>query len=233
MLSGGQRQRVALARCLVTAPSLVLLDEPLANLDVHLRGSMEDEFAQFHKRTGTTMFYITHDQAEAMALADRIAVMDRGRLVQLATPKELYREPATAMVAEFVGRGIVVPAEIVADAVGSTCAARLFGVDVGVRCAQGQKATASGLVCLRPRDLRKTIAGEPGIPCRVTRATYQGGYFRVEAKPEAASGVPLVIHESDGIRLDRAIDLGRRDGGVGHSGATSRDRAARSESAAA
>ena len=105
LLSGGQRQRVALARCLVTEPSLVLLDEPLANLDVHLRASMEDEFARFHARTGTTMVYITHDQAEAMALADRIAVMDNGRLLQVATPSQLYREPADATVAGIHRRG--------------------------------------------------------------------------------------------------------------------------------
>jgi iron(III) transport system ATP-binding protein len=82
LLSGGQRQRVALARCLVTEPSLVLLDEPLANLDVNLRASMEDEFARFHARTATTMIYVTHDQAEAMALADHIAVMG-SRLLQV------------------------------------------------------------------------------------------------------------------------------------------------------
>ena len=111
-LSGGQRQRVALARCLVTEPSLVLLDEPLANLDVHLRAAMEDEFARFHARTGTTMIYITHDQAEAMALADRIAVMDRGRLLQVATPSQLYREPADETVAGFIGEGMVVPVEV-------------------------------------------------------------------------------------------------------------------------
>ena len=83
-LSGGQRQRVALARCLVMEPSLVLLDEPLANLDVHLRAAMEEEFVDFHDKTGATMLYITHDQAEAMALADRVAVMDDGCLVQVA-----------------------------------------------------------------------------------------------------------------------------------------------------
>jgi iron(III) transport system ATP-binding protein len=99
LLSGGQRQRVALARCLVTEPALVLLDEPLANLDVHLRAAMEREFARFHERTGTTMIYITHDQTEAMALADRIAVMDKGRVLQFATPSQLYREPADATVA--------------------------------------------------------------------------------------------------------------------------------------
>src|SRR5581483_1137200 len=109
MLSGGQRQRVALARCLVTEPSLVLLDEPLANLDVHLRASMEREFASFHERTRTTMLYITHDQAEAMALADRVAVMEKGRLLQVATPSQLYREPADEVVARFIGEGMIVP----------------------------------------------------------------------------------------------------------------------------
>ncbi len=112
LLSGGQRQRVALARCLVTEPSLVLLDEPLANLDVNLRASMEDEFARFHARTGTTMIYITHDQAEAMALADRIAVMDKGRLLQVATPSQLYREPADETVAGFIGEGMVLPVDV-------------------------------------------------------------------------------------------------------------------------
>ena len=95
LLSGGQRQRVALARCLVTEPSLVLLDEPLANLDVHLRASMEDEFARFHARTGTTMVYITHDQAEAMALADRIAVMDHGACCSSRRRRSSIASPRT------------------------------------------------------------------------------------------------------------------------------------------
>ena len=108
MLSGGQRQRVALARCLAMEPDLVLLDEPLANLDVHLRASMEDEFASFHKRTGTTMFYITHDQAEAMSLGDRIVVMKQGEIVQVGTPREVYFEPNSRFVAEFIGAANVI-----------------------------------------------------------------------------------------------------------------------------
>jgi iron(III) transport system ATP-binding protein len=104
-LSGGQRQRVALARCLVTDPEVVLLDEPLANLDRHLRASMEQGFRDFHRRTRATLVYVTHDQNEAMALADRIAVMREGRLEQWAAPEALYRRPRTAWVASFIGQG--------------------------------------------------------------------------------------------------------------------------------
>ena len=120
-LSGGQRQRVALARCLAMEPSVVLLDEPLANLDVHLRAALQDEFTAFHRATRATMLYITHDQAEAMALADRIVVMDAGRPVQVAPPATLYREPATPMVARFVGRGAVVPGSVLEPARGGAC----------------------------------------------------------------------------------------------------------------
>lgn len=104
-LSGGQRQRVALARCLVSDPSVVLLDEPLANLDRHLRATMEHSFRDFHQRTGATLVYVTHDQTEAMALADKIAVMKAGKLVQWGAPETLYRQPRTAWVAGFIGQG--------------------------------------------------------------------------------------------------------------------------------
>ncbi|SDK24794.1 ABC transporter ATP-binding protein [Billgrantia gudaonensis] len=104
-LSGGQRQRVALARCLVTDPDVVLLDEPLANLDRHLRAAMEQSFRDFHRRTRATLVYVTHDQSEAMALADRIAVMREGRLEQWATPQTLYRRPRSTWVASFIGQG--------------------------------------------------------------------------------------------------------------------------------
>ncbi|WP_425348200.1 ABC transporter ATP-binding protein [Vreelandella olivaria] len=104
-LSGGQRQRVALARCLVSDPSVVLLDEPLANLDRHLRATMEHSFRDFHRRTGATLVYVTHDQSEAMALADKIAVMKAGQLVQWGAPETLYRQPRTAWVAGFIGQG--------------------------------------------------------------------------------------------------------------------------------
>jgi iron(III) transport system ATP-binding protein len=213
-LSGGQRQRVALARCLVTEPSLVLLDEPLANLDVHLRAAMETEFARFHARTGTTMVYITHDQREAMALADRIAVMERGRILQVATPSALYREPADAKVAAFIGAGMVVPVNV-ASVNAHTCAAELFGHRVTLRCASGQ-ATAAAHACLRADDLRIVPRDAPGVRVQVERAIYQGGHFRVEThvlqSPEMR--LHLVAAEPFDLPSDRALTLDVADGWV-------------------
>ncbi|MBL8808369.1 MAG: ABC transporter ATP-binding protein [Rhodospirillales bacterium] len=193
MLSGGQRQRVALARCLVMEPGLVLLDEPLANLDVHLRASMEEEFRRFHERTGTTMVYITHDQAEAMALADRIAVLDRGVLEQVASASTLYREPATEMVAGFVGQGIVVPAEMRGAGHGGTCAASVFGAPATLRCRPGMPARAGAKACLRSVDLAFAAPGEAGMSGTVRRLIYQGGFFRAEFHPDASPGTAFVL----------------------------------------
>lgn len=106
-LSGGQRQRVALARSLITEPDVILFDEPLANLDRHLRDSMEMTFRDFHRRTGATMVYVTHDQAEAMALADKIAVLKDGQLMQWSTPQALYLTPNSEWVANFIGQGSI------------------------------------------------------------------------------------------------------------------------------
>jgi multiple sugar transport system ATP-binding protein len=102
-LSGGERQRVALARALVREPAVFLLDEPLSNLDAKLRASARDELKQFQQRLGTTTIYVTHDQAEAMGLGDRIAVMDAGKVRQIGRPKEVYMDPADTFVATFLG----------------------------------------------------------------------------------------------------------------------------------
>jgi iron(III) transport system ATP-binding protein len=200
-LSGGQRQRVALARCLVSAPSLVLFDEPLANLDVHLRASMEDEFADFHKRTGTTIVYITHDQAEAMALADRIAVMDGGRLAQLAPPRELYREPANEMVASFIAQGIILPADVMTPAEAGHCRVRVFGQEIVVRCRPDERPRADAKLCCRSPEIEAVGPGEDGIPVAIKRVVYQGGYARVELSPVERPDINLHIEQPDPVTL--------------------------------
>ena len=193
-LSGGQRQRVALARCLVMEPRIVLLDEPLANLDVHLRAAMEEEFAEFHAKTGATMVYITHDQAEAMTLADRIAVMDGGRLVQVAAPRDLYRKPESDMVAGFIGQGVVVPGRVSALLRGGRCSASLLGREFVLRCEPGQR-TGAARICLRPEDL--ALSPDGGIRGRAVRITYRGGVTAVEIVPEAEPAARLQLHLSD------------------------------------
>jgi iron(III) transport system ATP-binding protein len=182
-LSGGQRQRVALARCLVMAPRLVLLDEPLANLDVHLRASLQDEFAAFHRRTGAAMLYITHDQAEAMALADTIAVMDQGRIIQVAKPHDLYRAPATPMVAAFVGRGGLLRAHVIGPASGGRAPVSINGYAGSARAMPSQKE-GSALLSVRPEGLRPVRADETGFAATVKRSLYQGGSVAVELVPE-------------------------------------------------
>ena len=213
-LSGGQRQRVALARCLVMTPALVLLDEPLANLDVHLRAAMESEFAAFHRRTRTTMVYITHDQAEAMALADRIAVMDQGRVLQVASPSELYREPANETVARFIGEGMLLPARILGTAGEGRVQVDIGGWHVAVRRAAGSVPSGTARVCVRPRDLAIVGPGEPALDATVTRAIYQGGHFRIEARTAIAPDEVLRcdVAEPSRIQAGDAIRLVIRDG---------------------
>ncbi|WP_174801304.1 ABC transporter ATP-binding protein [Martelella limonii] len=183
-LSGGQRQRVALARCLAMDASLVLLDEPLANLDVHLRGEMEEEFARFHARSGATMFYITHDQSEALALADRVAVMDRGTISQFASPSELYSQPANEMVASFIGEGQIAPIEDFQPDRSGYGFARFFGERVRVRNRPSALPSGAARVAFHPVDLRLTDTG--GVSATIRRITYRGDILRVElaAGPE-------------------------------------------------
>jgi mannopine transport system ATP-binding protein len=135
-LSGGQQQRVALARAIVVEPDVLLLDEPLSNLDAKLRQSLRDELVLLHRRLGLAMLYVTHDQEEAMVMSDIIAVMNEGRLVQMGTPRDLYQRPNSPFVADFIGRANFIPGEFVESTSGKNyvrvgnrvlCAARLAG----------------------------------------------------------------------------------------------------------
>ena len=151
-----------MARCLVTGTDIILLDEPLANLDVHLRASMLEIFADVHAKTGATIVYVTHDQSEALALADQIVVLDAGMVQQRATPQSLYAEPANAMVAGFVGRGALVAARVEngrASVDGHTVIARgahQTGPGTSIYCAP--KACAS------PKSASPPGSNAPAIP---------------------------------------------------------------------
>ena len=167
-LSGGQRQRVALARSLAGEAGTILMDEPLANLDPHLRGAMEGELRAFHDRSGVTTLYITHDQREAMALADIMAVMSEGRFLQIGPPREIYDRPASETVARFIGRGTLVRADV------SEGTARILGHTVPVEgSGQGRRT-----VFIRPRHV---VAGADGLPARIASVHYRGGHWEAEA----------------------------------------------------
>lgn len=193
-LSGGQRQRVALARCLAANPSVMLLDEPLANLDVHLRASMEREFLDFHRRTGASMIYITHDQSEAMALASRIAVMEAGRVMQFGKPRELYREPQNEMVARFIGGGLILPGT---DATPSGRAGHamvdIFGHRHEVRARSGQQQQAAVSICVHPGELAIAAGSEGGFAATITQVIFRGSHTQVDFHPHAMPDLQLTL----------------------------------------
>jgi iron(III) transport system ATP-binding protein len=168
-LSGGQQQRVALARALAPSPRIVLLDEPFANLDAALRLRVREEVRQILHTAGTAAILVTHDQEEALSIADRVAVMKDGRILQIGPPEEIYHTPATPEVAAFVGDGRLVPCSVKGGR---------------VRCPYGTAITEApdgeGRLFLRPEDLVLHPAGaaaeaaEDGLLGRVKRRTFFG-----------------------------------------------------------
>jgi len=176
-LSGGQQQRIALARALVMEPAVLLLDEPLSNLDARLREEMRFEIKELQGRLGITVVYVTHDQAEAMVMSHRIAVMSFGEIVQVGTPEAIYEHAATPFVAAFLGVANFLPGEIVGeDAAGVRV--RLRDGPPHVFTIPGPSAVPGAvegavLICVRPEALR--LDPEGPLHGRVIRRTYLGG----------------------------------------------------------
>ena len=209
-LSGGMQQRVALARALVYQPRVLLLDEPLAALDKKLREEMRDELRAIQRSVGITTIFVTHDQAEALGLADRIAVMNRGRIEQLGEPREVYERPATRFVADFIGASTVLRGPAVA-------ADRVAIGGATLRMAEGRPRPAGATVELAIRPERVLLASAPGdnvLDARVEGLVYQGAQTEVTARladgqrvlafvPEPVP-VPLAIGET--VRLHLPAD---------------------------
>ena len=197
-LSGGMQQRVALARALVYRPRVVLLDEPLAALDKKLREGMRDELRAIQRSVGITTVFVTHDQAEALGLSDRIAVMSRGRIEQLGAPREIYERPASRFVADFIGastvlRGRAVARDLVALAPGLT-----------IRVAAGEALRAGEEVELAIRPERVRLAEGPGegtAEARVEGLVYQGSLTEVTARLGDGQRVLVFVTEPAPVRL--------------------------------
>ena len=208
-LSGGQQQRIALARALVVEPSVLLLDEPLSNLDAPLREEMRAEIKDLQARLGITVVYVTHDQAEAMALSGRIAVLRAGRVVQLGTPTEVYEQPADPFVAASLGVANLLPAAVV-KADGGETRVRLVDGSGAEIAASGRIAESQALVCIRPEDLEFDARG----PLRgtVQSCTYLGSHvdylvrvgeltLRVQTRGRVSVRPGVAV----GLRVRRAI----------------------------
>ncbi|MFT4148581.1 MAG: ABC transporter ATP-binding protein [Paracoccaceae bacterium] len=206
-LSGGQRQRVALARAIVCEPKVLLLDEPLSALDASLREQMQVELKNLQARLGTTFVMVTHDQTEALSISDRIAVMNAGRIEQMASPAELYDNPATRFVAGFIGAMNLMPARATGDG-----RVEAGGLTIAAPGAQGLAAGAAVTLGLRPEDMQIVTAG--GAPFRILSTVFQGSSLRLIGETAAGMGVKLDIPRSStpDLPLNGATQLALRPG---------------------
>jgi ABC-type sugar transport system ATPase subunit len=170
-LSGGQRQRVAIGRCIVREPSVFLFDEPLSNLDAKLRAHMRTELALLHERLGKTTIYVTHDQVEAMTLASRIVIFDKGRIQQVGTPSEVFNQPANLFVAGFIGMPSMNLLEGQVQVHGGQ--ARLLGPGFAFPLSDARLQAQSLIAGVRPQTLR-LASGEPMLQLQVDVVEYLG-----------------------------------------------------------
>lgn len=198
-LSGGQQQRVALARALAAQPRLLLFDEPLSNLDAQLRARLRMDLRRVHDETGGTSIYVTHDQAEALALADRVAIMKFGQLEQLGPPREIFLSPASRFVAEFVGYENILPGTVV--------------------------TAADGVARFRPDGFEAVIAGRPGPQVRAGArgyAAFRAGALRLApAGTSAALGAATLnsaIYQGDRYQVTAALGGAALQGVIGLDG---------------
>ncbi|MEX2542076.1 MAG: ABC transporter ATP-binding protein [Trueperaceae bacterium] len=199
-ISGGQQQRTALARALVINPSVLLLDEPLANLDAKLREEMRFYIRELQREFGITTIYVTHDQSEALVLADRIAVMMDGELHQLGAPKEIYERPASARVADFIGLANLIAGQVTSNRDGAVTIASQWG-EIAARGGSELGAGKDVLVCVRPEAFTMSEgSGAPGlrregdftvVTGQVRELAYLGSI--VDYQVEAAGGLSLRV----------------------------------------
>lgn len=198
-LSGGQKQRIAIARCLVLEPAVLLLDEPLGALDLKLREQMKLELKQLQQTFGTTFVYITHDQSEALVMSDRVAVMNRGRFEQVATPQALYYEPATPFVAGFVGDSNRLEARVR----GGGEVALASGQIIYAHAAGAMPAVTGDSVSLfiRPEGISPILPGEQCLmdnclDAQVTTLLFDGANSRIEAKVDETTALTVRLPQT-------------------------------------
>jgi spermidine/putrescine transport system ATP-binding protein len=188
-LSGGQRQRVALARALVVEPAVLLLDEPLGALDLKLRRQMQDELKAIQKRVGTAFVHVTHDQEEAMALADHVVVMNAGRIVDEGPPERVYARPATRFSATFMGESTILDADVLPDG-------KVRSV-LGLHNMTAPSEPGRVQLAIRPEHV--SLDGD--IPATVRDVVYQGGFKRIVAVPAVAPALEVLCRTSSDFTI--------------------------------
>jgi putative spermidine/putrescine transport system ATP-binding protein len=206
-LSGGQQQRVALARCLVYQPSLILMDESLSALDRKLRDSMRIEIKRLHRETGATIIFVTHDQEEALALADRICLINEGRIEQLGTPEAIYEQPRNAFVAEFIGTSNMMRGIIEA---GMSIRTEDGALPLPAGCAR--RTGDSGILVIRPEKVAFCGANEALVSGQVEESIYAGSETKLLVRLRGGSIMtvrrpaglpPIKIGENVSLRWDK------------------------------
>jgi len=206
-LSGGQQQRIALARALATKPGLLLLDEPLSALDAIVRVHLRQEIRSLQRKLGVTTIMVTHDQEEALSVADRIVVMNQGAIEQVGTPMQVYRDPATPFVADFVGRVNTLPARL--EPGGLRLGARRFD------CTLDGAATAGAdvRVYLRPEDVlaRPIAPGDSNVfEAEIDKIEFLGSYCLVRVKSEDLGEHRLTVYLSLNFLAEQGLEVGGR-----------------------
>ncbi len=203
-LSGGQRQRVALARALVIAPPVLLLDEPLSNLDAKLREQMQDELRAIQRKVGTTTIMVTHDQAEALAISDRVVLLNAGRVVRIDTPHDVYEDPRATFAAHFIGQTNLITGQLdvrggvaVLDAQGHRLAVSPAHAGVASAGGAGHAKGGPATFSLRPERIRLTSATAGRLAGRVGQRSFHGNHWVLTVS--TALGELRVLVSNDGV----------------------------------
>ena len=197
-LSGGQQQRVAIARAIVNEPEVLLLDEPLAALDLKMRKDMQMELKEMHKSLGITFVYVTHDQEEALTLSDTIVVMSEGKIQQIGTPEDIYNEPCNAFVADFIGDSNIIGATMIRDRLVEILGARFDCVDTGF----GENKPVD--VVIRPEDVELVSPEEGILQGTLIHSIFKGVHYEMEVM---ANGFEWLVQSTKMVPVGTKVGI--------------------------